>query len=93
MQTLAGKKGGTENVQERDTDFDQETLERAIAGDQPAFRDFVVFYQGRVFSLLWRMLSPGADRAVVEDLTQETFLNVFRGRQICSMSQLFCQYS
>jgi len=61
---------------EVDADLDRETLGRAQAGDAAAQTTLVQRYKRPVFSLLWRIVGP--DRAVVEDLTQETFLRVFR---------------
>lgn len=58
-------------------ELDEVTLRRAQRGDGAAFRALVQCYQDRVFALLSRML--GADRrAAVEDLAQDTFLDVFR---------------
>ena len=57
-------------------DLDEVTLARAKAGDQAAQAALVQRYERPVFSLLWRMIGP--QRAVVEDLTQETFLRVLR---------------
>jgi RNA polymerase sigma-70 factor (ECF subfamily) len=61
---------------EVDPDLDEVTLARAKAGDPAAQTALVHRYERPVFSLLWRIV--GAERAVVEDLTQETFLRVFR---------------
>jgi RNA polymerase sigma-70 factor (ECF subfamily) len=61
---------------EVDPDLDEVTLARAKAGDPAAQTALVQRYERPVFSLLWRIV--GAERAVVEDLTQETFLRVFR---------------
>jgi RNA polymerase sigma-70 factor, ECF subfamily len=58
-------------------ELDEVTLRRAQRGDDDAFRRLVRCYQDRVFALLSRMLGPGR-RAAVEDLAQETFLDVFR---------------
>ena len=59
-----------------ESDLDELTLARAKAGDPSAQTTLVHRYKRPVFSLLWRLIGP--DRAVVEDLTQETFLRVFR---------------
>jgi RNA polymerase sigma-70 factor (ECF subfamily) len=61
---------------EVEADIDQVTLARAKAGDPVAQTALVHRYERPVFALLWRMVGP--DRLVVEDLTQETFLRVFR---------------
>jgi RNA polymerase sigma-70 factor (ECF subfamily) len=55
-------------------DLDDVTLRRAKAGERPAQTALIERYQRPVFALLWRMVGP--DRAVVEDLAQETFLRV-----------------
>src|ERR1043165_932319 len=52
-------------------------LARAADGDRDAARALVARYQQRVFGLVSRML-PGRPRATVEDVSQETFLHVFR---------------
>ena len=57
-------------------DLDEVTLARAKAGDAGAQTALVQRYERPVFALLWRMIGP--QRAVVEDLTQETFLRVLR---------------
>lgn len=63
---------------ERPTELDEITLRRAQRGDRRAFRDLVEVYHLRVYSLLWRMLEHSHGNAQVEELTQETFLRVFR---------------
>jgi RNA polymerase sigma-70 factor (ECF subfamily) len=50
------------------------TLMLARAGNRDAQAALIERYQQQVFSLLWRVL--GAERAVIEDLAQETFLRV-----------------
>jgi len=61
------------------TDVDDVTLARAQRGDAAAFRTLVTFYQQPIFAFLWRMLGARADRPLVEDLAQDTFLRVYRG--------------
>jgi RNA polymerase sigma-70 factor, ECF subfamily len=61
----------------RSGELDELTLARACRGDQDAGRAFFEHYQRAVFAYLWRMLSPRASRALVEDMTQETFLRAF----------------
>jgi RNA polymerase sigma-70 factor (ECF subfamily) len=58
-------------------ELDELTLRRAQRGDDDACRQLVERYQRPVFALLSRMLGPG-QRAQVEDLAQETFLQLFR---------------
>ena len=55
-------------------DLDEITVARAQAGDRGARTAVVRRYQRPVFALLSRML--GADRQVIEDLAQETFIRV-----------------
>jgi RNA polymerase sigma-70 factor, ECF subfamily len=52
-----------------------ETIRRAQNGDSAAFERLYRLHSGRVFSLCVRMLKNPAE---AEDLTQETFLMVFR---------------
>lgn len=59
-------------------ELDEVTLRRAQRGDADACRALVERYQRPVFALLSRLLGGGR-RAAVEDLAQETFLQVFRG--------------
>jgi RNA polymerase sigma-70 factor, ECF subfamily len=59
-------------------EVDEVTLRRAQRGDEGACRAVVERYQDRVFALIGRMVGAGR-RAVIEDLAQETFLQVFRG--------------
>lgn len=58
-------------------EVDEVTLRRAQRGDEVACRALVERYQQRVFALLGRMIRGRP--ALVEDLAQETFLQVFRG--------------
>lgn len=58
-------------------ELDEITLRRAQRGDEDACRALVVCYQRAVFALLGRMLGPGR-QGLVEDLAQDTFLQVFR---------------
>jgi RNA polymerase sigma-70 factor (ECF subfamily) len=59
-------------------EIDDVTLARAIRGERPALHLVVQHHQSLVWSYLWRMLRPGADEAVVQDLFQETFLGMHR---------------
>jgi RNA polymerase sigma-70 factor (ECF subfamily) len=58
-------------------EIDDVTLARARRGEEAAARAFFDHYHRVVFAYLWRMLSPRVSRALVEDLTQETFLRAF----------------
>jgi RNA polymerase sigma-70 factor (ECF subfamily) len=49
---------------------------RATGGNEAAFRELLRRYERPVFSLLYRMVR---DRALAEDLAQETFVKVFNG--------------
>lgn len=51
---------------------------RAQGGDLAAFEQLVLDYQGAAFSMLRRILGP---HGAVEDLAQEAFLRVWRGRE------------
>jgi RNA polymerase sigma-70 factor (ECF subfamily) len=53
---------------------DAQLVERALAGDQEAFRGLVSRHQRSVYNLLGRMLR---DPALAEDLTQDTFVRAF----------------
>jgi RNA polymerase sigma-70 factor, ECF subfamily len=59
---------------EAEGDLDEVTLLRAKAGNRAAQTALIERYQQPVFALLWRIAGP--DRALVEDLAQETFLRV-----------------
>ena len=54
---------------------DAELIRRCLAGDQKACRDLVVRYQRQVYSVLMRVVRRAED---AEDLTQETFVRMFR---------------
>ena len=56
------------------TPTDSELVARAIGGSQPACREIVSLYQRPLFNLIVRMVR---DRAIAEDLLQETFLKAF----------------
>ncbi len=58
------------------SELDELTLRRAQRAETAASTALVRCYERRVFALLGRMV--GRDRALVEDLAQETFLRVFR---------------
>lgn len=51
---------------------------RFQAGEESAFERLVEVYQAPVFSLLRRLLGPGAE---LEDLAQEVFLRLYRSRE------------
>jgi RNA polymerase sigma-70 factor (ECF subfamily) len=62
--------------QPQEPELDELTLLRAQRGDRAAQAALIEQYQRAVFALLSRML--GHQRALVEDLAQETFLRVLR---------------
>lgn len=57
------------------TDDDAGLVRRCLAGDERAYGLIVERYQARIFSLAWRMVRQRED---AEDLTQETFVRMFR---------------
>ncbi len=59
------------------TELDDVTVRRAQRGERDAFRELVLCYQGRVFAFLSRSLGVGG-KDLVEDVAQDTFLDVFR---------------
>ncbi len=56
---------------------DPELIRNAARGDRAATRAFFELHHRQVHAFLWRMLNPRASRAVVEELTQDTFLRAF----------------
>ncbi len=52
-----------------------ELIRRILEGDDAAFADLVRKYQKRVHALAWRKIG---DFHIAEDITQETFLQVYR---------------
>ncbi|MEO0649833.1 MAG: sigma-70 family RNA polymerase sigma factor [Planctomycetota bacterium] len=59
------------------------------AGDEAAFERLVRAYSGRVHGLLTRFLGPVSER---EDLTQEVFLRLIRGRDNYQPTARFTTY-
>ncbi|HUQ01583.1 MAG TPA: sigma-70 family RNA polymerase sigma factor [Kofleriaceae bacterium] len=59
-------------------ELDDLTLHRAQRGDHAAFRQLVERYERPVWDLVWRLVAPAGFAARAEDLTQETFLRVYR---------------
>ena len=63
------------------TDFfpaDADLMHKVAAGNEKAFRTLTERHAKRVFAMLWRLC---ADRSDAEDLTQETFLRVWRNAE------------
>ena len=50
-------------------------VRRCLAGDEKAYRELVELYQGQVYSVVFRMVRSRED---AQDLTQETFVRMFR---------------
>ena len=63
--------------QPKPAELDELTLARARRGDQAAARALFDHYHRQVHAFVWRMLSPRATHAIVEELTQDTFLRAF----------------
>lgn len=59
-------------------DPDVQLMLRVKEDDQDAFAQLVENYQNRLIAIFWHMLR---NRDVAEDLTQETFMRVYRARQ------------
>jgi len=62
----------------RKRELDDVTLARAQQGDAAAFQVLVETYQDAVFALVRRFFGRDAQRAVVEDVAQDSFLGVYR---------------
>ena len=59
-----------------EVESDEACAGRARAGDRAAFQELVVRHQSRILRLATRMCANGSD---AEEVTQETFLQAFRG--------------
>ena len=57
-------------------DDDRPLVERARAGDLPAFEALVLRHQDRLFGYLWRMTRNPAE---AEELAQQAFIRAWRG--------------
>ena len=66
---------GCRQANGRSVNDDAALVGRCVAGDERAFRELVQRYQARVYSLAYRMLRIRED---AEDITQETFVRMFR---------------
>lgn len=58
-------------------ELDDAVIARAVRGDQAAARAVFDHHHRAVHAFLWRMLMPRSNRALIEDLTQDTFLRAF----------------
>jgi len=65
---------------------DADLLRRCLAGDERAYRELVERHQWQVFSLARRMTGSVED---AEDLTQETFVRMFRALERYDPSRPF----
>ena len=65
---------------------DADILRRCLAGDELAYRELVERYQRQVFSLARRMVGSAED---AEDLTQETFVRMFKALERYDPSRPF----
>jgi RNA polymerase sigma-70 factor (ECF subfamily) len=78
--TYAGALGGAIGAKDRPDHLsdasDQQVVAWAKQGHEAAFRELVRRYERPLFSLLYRMVR---DRALAEDLAQETFIKVLNG--------------
>src|SRR2546423_12656965 len=76
----AGDGGGVIAAKDRPGNLtgasDQQVVAWAKQGYETAFRELVRRYERPLFSLLYRMVH---DRALAEDLAQETFIKVLNG--------------
>jgi RNA polymerase sigma-70 factor, ECF subfamily len=53
----------------------EEAVRKFLAGDEDAFTDIVRHWEKRIFNLAWRFVGSRED---AQDVTQETFLSVFK---------------
>jgi len=58
-----------------ESDEDRELIRRCLEGDERAYRELITRYRRPVYSLALRMVRVAED---AEDLTQETFVRMFR---------------
>ena len=67
-------------------EVDAELIQRALAGDQVAYRQILEKYRRQVLSLVWRMVS---NKEEAEDLAQEAFIRAFRSLHTYDTSRSF----
>jgi RNA polymerase sigma-70 factor, ECF subfamily len=53
----------------------EETIRRFLDGEEEAFSQIVQAWEGKIYSLAWRMLGNRED---AQDVVQETFISVFK---------------
>src|SRR5438270_13348816 len=78
--TSAGERAETIGAKDRPDHLSDASAQQVVAwakqGHDAAFRELVRRYERPLFSLLYRMVR---DRALAEDLAQETFIKVLNG--------------
>jgi len=67
-------------------DGDAELIQRALGGDQAAYRQLLEKYRRQVLSLVWRMVS---NREEAQDLAQEAFIRAFRSLHTFDVTRSF----
>jgi RNA polymerase sigma-70 factor (ECF subfamily) len=67
-------------------DGDAELIQRALGGDQVAYRQLLEKYRRQVLGLVWRMVS---NRDEAEDLAQEAFVRAFRSLHTFDVTRSF----
>lgn len=65
---------------------DADLIRRCLAGDQKAYRDLVRRYQRPVYSVVLRVVRRSED---AEDITQETFVRMFRALERYDLERPF----
>jgi RNA polymerase sigma-70 factor (ECF subfamily) len=68
---------------------DRPLIQRCLAGDEGAYRELVKRYERPVYTLAMRMVRSAED---AEDLTQETFVRVFRALDRYDMERPFAAW-
>jgi len=68
---------------------DHALLEAAKKGDLKSFETLILRYQGMVYRFLFHFMGNGSD---AEDLTQETFLNLYRKLSLHNSAQPFSSW-
>ena len=66
--------------------LEKRIIERITAGDKDAFRELLVLYEHRVYGFIKKMVY---DSHIAEELTQETFISVYRSLHTYDMDQPF----
>ena len=69
--------------------LEKDVIKNIKAGDKEAFRDLLVLYEHRVYGFIKKMVY---DTHVAEDLTQETFLAVYRSLDTYDESKPFATW-